>query len=85
MTNEQATTRATIALMLTQAAASAGFLTSTSVNAAIMVRLSGQESLAGVPQTLILLGAALAAYFAGRMALRLGRKTLLQMGTVLAG
>lgn len=83
MTNEQATTRATIALMLTQASASAGFLTSTTVNAAIMVRLSGQESLAGVPQTLILLGAALAAYFAGRMTLRIGRKTLLQMGTVI--
>ncbi|HQV70804.1 MAG TPA: MFS transporter [Thermoflexales bacterium] len=83
MTNEKATTRATIALMLTQSSASAGFLSMTSVNAVLMARLSGMDSLAGVPQTLILIGAAISAYFVGRMVARAGRKPLLMMGSLL--
>lgn len=83
MSNQNATRRATIALMLTQSSASAGFLSMTSINAVLMARLSGLDSLAGVPQALILMGAALSAFWVGQMMSRLGRKPLLMLGSAL--
>jgi MFS family permease len=75
--------RATIVLLITQSIASAAFITSTTVNPLVMAKLSGQDALAGVPTALMLAGASLAAYPAGQMMGRLGRRNGLMIGCAL--
>ncbi|HEY3291040.1 MAG TPA: MFS transporter [Anaerolineae bacterium] len=76
--------RATIGLFLTQSIASAALLASTTVNPIVISRLSGQDALAGLPTALMLAGASLAAYPAGRMMGQIGRRYGLLVGCVLA-
>ena len=76
--------RATIGLFLTQSIASAALLASTTVNPLVISGLSGQDALAGLPSALMLGGASLAAYPAGRMMGRLGRRYGLLIGCVIA-
>ena len=75
--------RATIVLLFTQSIASAAFITCTTVNPLVMAKLSGQDALAGVPSALMLAGASLAAYPAGQMMGRLGRRYGLMIGCAL--
>lgn len=76
--------RATIGLFLTQSIASAALLASTTVNPIVISRLSGQDALAGLPTALMLAGASLAAYPAGQMMGRIGRRYGLLVGCLLA-
>jgi MFS family permease len=82
--DQPAIRRATLVLLLTQSVASAALLTSTTVNPLVMARLSGQEALAGLPSALMLAGASLAAYPAGHMMGRIGRRYGLTVGGVVA-
>jgi MFS family permease len=66
--------RATMGLLLTQSIASAALITSTTVNPIVAAQLSSQEALAGLPSALMLVGASVAAYPAGRLMGRLGRR-----------
>lgn len=83
MTESSAIRRTTLALMLAQSSASAGFLGMATINAILMAKLSGLDTLAGVPTALVLAGAAAAAYGAGRLTARLGRKRLLTAGSLI--
>ncbi|MEN9934988.1 MAG: hypothetical protein RLZZ387_1567 [Chloroflexota bacterium] len=67
-------------LFVTQSLASAGLIANATINPIIGSRLSGQDALAGLPGTLLLLGAAGAAYPAGRLMQRLGRRPGLALG-----
>jgi MFS family permease len=72
--------RATFTLLLTQSLASAALITSTTVNPLVMAQLSGQDVLAGLPSAIMLGGASLAAYPAGRLMGRIGRRSGLLIG-----
>lgn len=72
--------RATLALLLTQSIASGALLTSTTVNPLVAAQLGGQEALAGLPSALMLAGASLAAYPAGQIMGRIGRRYGLMIG-----
>lgn len=80
LSDRSAVWRATGALLLTQSITSAALITSTTVNPLVAAQLSGQEALAGLPSALVLAGASLAAYPAGQIMGRLGRRYGLLIG-----
>ena len=67
-------------LFITQSLGSAALISNATVNPIIGVKLSQNEVLAGVPGTLLLIGAALASYPAGELMQRLGRRPGLALG-----
>lgn len=77
------TRRIISALFLAQSLASAAFIANIAVNAIVGARLSGNDALAGLPSTLMLAGAAIAAYPAGRAMQRFGRRPGLIIGMLL--
>jgi MFS family permease len=72
--------RLTAVLFVSQSLASAAFIANIAVNAIVGAELSGRQELAGLPSTLMLAGAALAAYPAGRFMQRFGRRPGLAIG-----
>jgi MFS family permease len=70
-------------LFVTQSLASAGYIANIAVNTILGKNLSGSEALAGLPGTLLLLGAAASAYPAGRLMQRIGRRYGLTLGFLL--
>lgn len=75
--------RVTLALMLAQSLSSAAFTTAATINQLAAVALSGQKALAGLPGAFVLAGSALAAYPAGRIMGRIGRRYGLTIGAAL--
>jgi MFS family permease len=69
-------------LFVTQSLASAGLIANATINPIIGARLSGQDALAGLPGTLLLIGAAGAAYPAGLLMQQLCRRPGLALGFV---
>ncbi len=67
-------------LFVTQSLASAGMIATFTVNPLAGARLSGNDALAGLPGALLQIGAATAAYPAGRLMARLGRRPGLTLG-----
>lgn len=67
-------------LFATQSLASAGLIATFTVNPIVGARLSGNDALAGLPGTLLLIGAAGAAYPMGRLMQRNGRRIGLSLG-----
>lgn len=78
-----ATRRIIAALFVTQSLASAAVIANIAVNAIAGAQLSGNDALAGLPATLMLAGAALSAYPAGRAMQRFGRRPGLIAGMLL--
>ncbi|WP_322496442.1 MFS transporter [Chloroflexus sp.] len=78
-----ATRRIIGALFVTQSLASAAVIANIAVNAIAGAQLSGNDALAGLPATLMLAGAALSAYPAGRAMQRFGRRPGLIAGMLL--
>lgn len=76
----QAARRITAVLFVSQSMASAAFIANIAVNAIVGAELSGRQELAGLPSTLMLFGAATAAYPAGRFMQRFGRRPGLTIG-----
>ncbi len=76
----QAARRIMVVLFVSQSLASAAFIASITVNAIVGAELSGRQELAGLPTTLLLFGAAAAAYPAGRFMQRFGRRPGLTIG-----
>ncbi len=72
-----------LALLAAQSIASAALITSSTVNPIVSARLSGQDALAGLPTALVLGGASLAAYPAGRFMGRYGRRIGLALGSAI--
>lgn len=72
--------RITITLFASQSIASAALIANATVNPIIGAELSGNDALAGVPAALLLLGAATAAYPAGRLMDQVGRRWGLALG-----
>jgi MFS family permease len=72
--------RLTAVLFVSQSLASAAFIANIAVNAIVGAELSGRQELAGLPSTLMLAGAATAAYPAGRFMQRFGRRPGLSLG-----
>lgn len=72
--------RITWTLFVTQSLASAALIANAVVNPIIGAQLSGLDALAGLPGTLLLIGAASAAQPAGRLMDRLGRRPGLALG-----
>ena len=68
------TRRIATTLFITQSLASAAFIANVTVNASVGAELSGQRVWAGLPGALLLLGAASAAYPAGRFMQWAGRR-----------
>lgn len=75
--------RITTVLFVSQSLASAAFIASITVIPIVGVELSGQPELAGLPATMMLVGAAGAAYPAGRFMQRFGRRPGLALGFLL--
>ena len=67
-------------LFVTQSLASAGLIATFTVNPIVSARLTGNDALAGLPGTLLQIGAAAAAYPAGRLMARAGRRIGLSIG-----
>src|SRR5215218_4931663 len=67
-------------LFLTQCLGSAALIANATVNAIVGATLSGRDDLAGLPGTLLLIGAAGAAPWAGRLMQRQGRRHGLALG-----
>ena len=67
-------------LFITQSLGSAALISNVTVNPIIGSKLGGSDILAGVPGTLLLIGAASAAYPAGILMQRLGRRPGLALG-----
>jgi len=82
--DQTAIRRAGTALALSQSVSSMGFLSLSTLNAIIASRLSGTDRMGGVPQALILLGAAISAYVSGRLIGRIGRRNALLIGSAFA-
>ncbi|MCW1966696.1 MAG: MFS transporter [Anaerolineae bacterium] len=82
--DQAAVRRATTALAIAQSISSMGFLSMATLNAIIASRLSGTDRMGGVPQALILLGAAVSSYISGRLIGRIGRRNALLIGSVCA-
>jgi MFS family permease len=80
LSDQKAIRRATFALLITQSIASAALLASTTVNPLVAAQLGGQEALAGLPSALMLAGASVAAYPAGQLMGRIGRRYGLIIG-----
>lgn len=76
--------RVTIGLMLAQSLAQAAHSTAVTVNTLAAVQLSGQKALAGLAGMAVLGGSALAAYPAGYLMARLGRRYGLVLGAATA-
>ncbi|MEF3273565.1 MAG: MFS transporter [Chloroflexus sp.] len=74
------TRRIIATLFVTQSLASAAFIANIAVNAIAGAQLSGNDALAGLPSTLMLAGAAVSAYPAGRAMQRFGRRSGLIIG-----
>jgi len=72
--------RITWTLFVAQALGSAALIANTTVNPIVGADLSGSDALAGLPGTLLLLGAASAAQPAGRLMQRVGRRWGLALG-----
>lgn len=70
----------TAVLFVSQSLASAAFIANIAVNSIVGAELSGTDALAGLPGTLMMGGAALAAYPAGRFMQRYGRRPGLSLG-----
>lgn len=75
--------RLTAVLFVSQSLASAALIAVIAVNAIVGAELSGRPELAGLPSTLMLAGAAAAAYPAGRFMQRFGRRPGLTIGFLL--
>ncbi|MEI7469696.1 MAG: MFS transporter, partial [Chloroflexota bacterium] len=82
--DQTAIRRAGTALALSQSVSSMGFLSLSTLNAIIASRLSGTDRMGGVPQALILLGAAISSYVSGRLIGRIGRCNALLIGSAFA-
>src|SRR5690349_7389594 len=67
-------------LFITQCLGSAALIANATVNAIVGATLSGRDDLAGLPGTLLLIGAAAAAPWAGRLMQRQGRRPGLALG-----
>jgi MFS family permease len=67
-------------LFITQSLGSAALISNVTVNPIIGAQLGGSDVLAGVPGTLLLIGAASASYPAGMIMQRLGRRPGLALG-----
>ncbi len=80
---ERAARRITTVLFISQSLASAAFIAAITVIPIVGVELSGQPELAGLPTTVMLVGAAAAAYPAGRFMQRFGRRPGLGLGFLL--
>src|SRR5437870_2267317 len=74
------TRRIMITLFASQSLASAAFVANNTINPIVGAELSGQPELAGLPGTLLLIGAACAAYPAGRLIQRIGWRPGLTFG-----
>src|SRR6185503_18579867 len=72
--------RIVAALFASQCLGSAALIANATVNAIVGAKLSGRDDLAGLPGTLLLLGAATAAQPAGRLMARVGRRWGLALG-----
>jgi MFS family permease len=68
------------ALFVAQCLGSAALIANATVNAIVGAELSGRDYLAGLPGTLLLIGAALSAPWAGRLMQRFGRRPGLALG-----
>lgn len=72
--------RVTLGLMLAQSLSQAAYTTGTTVTTLAAVQLSGQKALAGLAGMTTLAGAALAAYPAGKLMAKAGRRNGLTLG-----
>src|ERR1044072_1025957 len=72
--------RITWTLFATQSLGSAALIANATVNPIVGARLSGHDALAGLPSTLLLIGAASAAQPAGYLMQRVGRRWGLALG-----
>lgn len=70
-------------LFIAQSLGSAGFIAASTVNALVVVSLSGQIAWSGVPSAVYQLGAALAAFGWGHVSDRIGRRGGLVIGLIL--
>lgn len=80
--DQSAVKRVNIALFAAQAAISVGFLSMATVNPIIAEAMGGSKGFAGVPNTMIFLGAALSAYMVGNVINRYGRRVALIIGAL---
>ncbi len=76
--------RVTLGLMLAQSLAQASYSTASTINTLAAVQLSGQKALGGLAGMAVLGGSALAAYPAGRIMGRIGRRYGLSLGAVVS-
>ncbi len=76
--------RVTLGLMLAQSLAQASYSTAATVNTLAAVQLSGQKALGGLAGMAVLGGSALAAYPAGRIMGRIGRRYGLSLGALIS-
>jgi MFS family permease len=83
MNDSSVTRRIATTLFVTQSLASAAYIANITVNPIVGVQLSGAPELAGLPSALMLGGAALSAYPAGRFMQRVGRRPGLALGFIL--
>lgn len=72
--------RITTILFVAQSIGSAALIANAAVNSIVGATLSGQDALAGLPGTLLLIGAAAAAYPSARLMERFGRRPGLALG-----
>jgi MFS family permease len=80
MDYERAARRITGTLFVTQSMASAALIAQVTIGAIASAQLGGSIALAGLPTTVVLIGAAAAAYPAGRFMQRFGRRPGLALG-----
>jgi MFS family permease len=72
--------RIVITLFASQSLVSAAYVANATINPIVGAELSGEPGLAGLPGTLLLIGAAFSAYPAGRLIQRIGWRPGLTMG-----
>jgi MFS family permease len=80
MDYERVARRITGTLFVTQSMASAALIAQVTIGAIASAQLGGSIALAGLPTTVVLIGAATAAYPAGRFMQRFGRRPGLALG-----
>lgn len=80
MDYERVARRITGTLFVTQSMASAALIAQVTIGAIASAQLGGSIALAGLPTTVVLIGAAAAAYPAGRFMQRFGRRPGLALG-----
>lgn len=73
----------TITLFLSQSVVSAAMITTSTVNSIVGAELSGMIAMAGLPITVLLLAAAVGAYFWGFLTEKIGRRNSLGIGLIL--